>query len=290
MKKITASIAALLFGGVLSGCAHNTQAAAPAPAPAAAAEGRAVYQQIADSVFGTPEERLASEKAASDKFQNDLARCMSAVGSVYTKGQPPRQAGGNQAPGDLDSLAESGNTSFGIADAVRATAEIVDARDPAYAKMTAAERDAQGKALSTCFTKVDKPSGEPGPAVTTKLARELVLMFEAIEKQPAVREARASYGACMNDAGFKTTSYLDTYLAAKAKYPDRNAGWAALQKDPKWADAVAFEQKAAAADTSCRQPVIDQATAAAQPQLTAFAIEHATDLTAAETAWTALTR
>jgi hypothetical protein len=298
MKKIATSFAALLTAGLLaSGCAGQAvqagQAAAPAEAAApftaaAAAEGRAVYQQVAADVWGTADERVAAEKAINDNFQSAMAACMEDAGQPYVKGPAPRTTSGNLAPDGLDVLAELGNDGFGIAPRVRYDAEIAeaDSKDPTWAKLTEAQREAQGAAMGNCATKVGTPA-DVVPANKLELEKELVMMFRGVQAQPAVKSAMSGYSACMaTEAGIKAANYGESFEAARAKFPLGNTNvWSKLSTDPKWAEAVAFEKRIAAADTTCRQPVQDQAMALALPQLSSFAAKQATKLTAADAGW-----
>jgi len=289
MKRAVKILAAALFTGLASGCAaQSTGAAAPAEAPnAAVADGRALYKQISEDIMGTREERLAAEKAVNDKWQNDLYACVTAAGQPYVKGPATVTTAGNQAPGDLDSIAELGNDGFGLAEANRYGAEVADAdkADPTWANMTETERDAQAVAASKCFKDVTSPA-EVAPAGKQELENELVKLFTAVEAQPEVKAARAGYSACMTaKAGITTENYADTHQAAYQQYPNEQVGWAKLSKDPKYTAAVAFEKKLAAADTECRTPIQDQALAVALPQLTAFATKHAAAMAAVNAGW-----
>ncbi|MFI5497136.1 hypothetical protein [Actinoplanes sp. NPDC051859] len=285
MKKIISIAAVLCCGALATGCAQSIQAAAPAE-PAAARQGLELYQQAALSIFGTRDQRLAAEKAAADKYQNAIAACMSATDApYYTKAASPHQAGAPTAPGDLSTLAETGNGTFYIAEASRYGAQQLDRGDPLYDKLTQAQRDAQGKALSGCISKV--PVVQPArPAGAQQMTTELETMFTAIEKQPAVASALKSYSDCMSDkAGIKTTGYLDTFLAVQEKFPTTSEGWSKLQNNPDWQAAAAFETKAAEADTTCRKPAQDQAMQAAAPQLQQFTSKYESQLDAASASW-----
>ncbi|MFI5497318.1 hypothetical protein [Actinoplanes sp. NPDC051859] len=287
MKKIITAGAALTIGAFTAGCANSFAAGAPAE-PAAAAQGRSLFEQVSLSLYGSADDRLAAEKDVAARFQGALARCMKKKGFTYQQAPSEQQNGGPIAPGDLASITEI-TGDFGIATAKRNQAEVADKLRAmnASSTMTAEEEAAYGKALGNCTPEASKqqPFTPTGQGNSMKW---LTNTFREVEKTPAVADALDTYVPCMSKAGIQTKSYFTTYQQALDRFPRADLGWASMQADPKWQEAVEFEKKAAAADAACRRPAQDQAFATAAPQLQQFVTKNRAQLDAARTAWTQL--
>lgn len=290
MKKIISFGAVLLAGALTTGCATSDAAGAPAE-PAGLEQGRALYEQISTSLYGTPNDRLAAEKATAARFQGTLADCMKTKGFTYQPAPSEQQNGGPISPGDLDVIADISDN-FGLATAKRHQAEVADqlrAYNAAH-PVPAEQEAAYGKALGDC-TAVASKSEEPFSApVQGGLMKELTATFREVAKTPAVAAAIAAYSPCMTEAGFTAKNRLHIYQQALDKFPRADLGVAAMEKDPQWAAAVDFETKAAAADAACRQPAQDQALAAAAPRLQTFVTKYAAQLAAADASWAKLSK
>jgi hypothetical protein len=120
--------------------------------------------------------------------------------------------------------------------------------------------------------------------------RELDTIFLEVEKTPAVADELAAYGACMSEAGFTTPSHAAIYQQALDKFPRADLGMKAMENDPHWAAAVAFEKAAAVADATCLQPAQDQAFAAGAAKLQAYVAKNRAKLDEAESGWADLRR
>ena len=85
-------------------------------------------------------------------------------------------------------------------------------------------------------------------------------------------------------------SGLDLYVKVGQAYPvityDKKSD---ATKAPGWAEAVAFEAKAAAADAACRADAVPVALVAADPALRKFATDHAAALDAVAADWARMT-
>ncbi|UQU64625.1 hypothetical protein COUCH_37765 [Couchioplanes caeruleus] len=286
MKKIISLSAVLLAGALTTGCANSGAAGAPAE-PAALEQGRALYEQVSNSLYGTSADRLAAEKATAARFQGALATCMKAKGFTYRQAPSEQQTGGPIGPDDLSSLTEISDD-FGIATAKHHQAEVADVLRKADEanKMTAEEEVQYAKALSSCPGVAAKAEQQASPIIPTAMGKELTDTFREVEKTPAVADALAAYGPCMKAAGIAAKDRSHAYQMALAKFPPADRGVAAMEADPQWAEAVAFEKKAAAADATCRQPAQDQALAAAAPRLQTFVTKYQAALDAADANWT----
>ncbi|WP_199509431.1 hypothetical protein [Nucisporomicrobium flavum] len=285
MKKTISWGAVALAGAFITGCANSGASGARAE-PAALERGRALYHQVSNSLYGTSADRLAAEKATAARFQGALAACMKDKGFTYRQAPSEQQNGGPIGPDDLSSLTEISDD-FGIATAKRHQAEVADmlrTADEAN-KMTAAEEARYGKAVGSCTGVAAKAEQQVSPAVPADMGKELAEIFREVEKSPAVADALAAYGPCMSAAGIAAKDRSHAYELALAEFPPADRGVAAMEADPGWAEAVAFEKEAAAADAACRRPAQDQAFAAAAPRLQAFVAKYQAQLDAAHADW-----
>lgn len=268
---------------VLGGCARpGTVPAATSPLDAAAQ-----YQQISSSIFGTAAQRLAAEAQQTADVQDQIAVCMAAAGHLYTPAPSEGQSGGPQTPGDLTSLAPIG-ADFGIATAKQNAAEAVDqTTNPGYSGLDSdTARSAYGAALNQCVAPIGMP--DPfRPAGATEMSAQLEGIFTEIEAQPQMADELVAYGNCLTAAGFNARDYASLYDLVQNQFPDTSDGWQAISSTPQWAAAVAYEQQAAAADTSCRSDLRSTGMQLAATQLQSFADQHADQLAAAADQWAA---
>ncbi|MFI5938145.1 hypothetical protein [Actinoplanes sp. NPDC051494] len=285
MKKIMSFGAVLIAGLLASGCANSQAAGSPA-APADLEQGRELFEQVRLSLFGSAADRLAAEKVVAARFQGALATCMQTKGFTYHQAPSEQQNGGPVSPGDLASITEIGAGDFGIATAKLNQAKVADQLRAMNADrtMTPEQEAAYGKALGNCTSAASEVQEVALPS-QSGLTKELTAIFREVEKMPAVADAGAAYGPCMSQAEVTTTSYFDIYQQALDKFPRADMGVTSMEQDPQWATAVAFEKKAATADARCRQPMQDQALAAAADDLQAYVTKNRAKLDAASAGW-----
>ena len=229
MKKIISVGAVLLVGTLATGCANSNAAGAPAAA-VDSAPGRALYEDIALSLYGTAADRLAAEKDSAARFQGALGTCMKNEGFTYHPVPSEQQNGGPISPGDLASIAEIGRGTFGIATAKHNQAVVADRMRAvnAASTLTGEQEAAYGKALGNCSTVAAKAE-QAAPAGSGDLMKELTATFRDVEKTPAVADALDAYGPCMTEAGFPAKSHVEIFQQAFDKFPRADLGVAAME-------------------------------------------------------------
>jgi hypothetical protein len=291
-SKWLTSIVLVVACALSAACNGGDAAAAPAE-EGAAAQGLRLFRQVMVSVHGSMRDRLAAENFMYAQLEQATAACMARYGFVHVKMPPRRLYAGPQSLGlgDMSSVAPLGAGTFGMAANVRSSAEQADQwrAEQAAVVVPADRRRAQMLASSRCHRTAPTPYRHRPPHVNA-LTAELEPMFRRVEQQPAVASALRAYPGCMSAAGFKAVTYVDIFQVVSQRMPNPDVGWVRLKHNPRWIAAVAYEKRAAEADTVCRQPAQDRAMAAAAAQLQQFVIEHRAQLDEARASWAELAK
>lgn len=281
ITKTRAVLAALAVTAALAGCAPQATAADQAAAPATDT-ARATYDQIIDNVYGTPEQRRAAAEAGWLRTQLAIASCMAKTGQQYKPApfQPLPDTG--VAPGDILAFAPA-REDFGVGRRVQALAAAGDTIQPALAGATTDQAAKYTQAVSGCATGDITDAGNPkGQEV---LDGQLVATLTEVERA-ATPTLADDYPTCLAKHGLTAINLSQLYVKVEQAYPpisyDQKSD---ATKAEGWAEAMAGELKAAAADASCRADAVEVALTAAKPVLTRFAVDHSSDLAAVAAGW-----
>ena len=266
---------AVVATAALTGCSG----AAPATSPAGS------YDKIITQVYGTPAQRRAADAGAW--WTSRLA----AVGFMRRAGHDYGIVGYN-APLDREYVTPGNLLAFAplrqeldVADELIHTSVSRDVLD-AEARSVALDNGATDldriQAARRCETEVAATATSRVPDGQQALAAELVDVLRTAQTA-AAPSAAADYRSCMAAAGIPAADLADLRARVKRQFP------ATLTTDPTtlpgWADAVAFENHAAATDGHCRKPMVEAARAAAAPQLVTFARQHAAEIGRVAAGW-----
>ncbi|MEU8075918.1 hypothetical protein AB0B31_10750 [Catellatospora citrea] len=281
---LAAGVAALT--AVLAACVEAPGASFQVTGPTGGIDGAATYDRIITVLRGTDDDRLTAEARMTATTQDGIAACMAQAGFGYTKTPSQGQAGGPHTPGNLTTLAPLGARDFGITDAQWAAAWIVHMFKQPGAKVLHDDTPQYARSLRDCTSSIGSP--EPfTPTHAVDLAGQLEAMFTAIEARPEVAAKLAAYGDCITASGFAAADYVSLYALVRDKFAQVSDGWAQFSQSQHWKDAMAYEQRAAAADTTCRADLRRTAMQIAAPQLVEFTNANAAQLQQAATEWAA---
>jgi hypothetical protein len=274
---------ALTTLGALTACGRD---GAEARAPGGVADGRALYEQLVTQMYGTPTQRAAAEELGFLTAQHAIAACTATVG--VTCGIPTYVAMDTSfvAPGDLLAFAPV-RSDYGVGARIQRFAAAGEDADAGLGVASSAEEnDRQSRALENCQAEAaygdSLASGPPGQSA---LEGRFEKTLQAVQDR-VLPDLPTDYASCMSQAGFDSRDLVETYLAVERTYPGVSYQQPSdVTKLPGWAEAVAFEHKAAAADAACRADAVDIAMAAARRTMTDFAAENETALAANAAAW-----
>jgi predicted small secreted protein len=282
-RRHLASVALVLASVGLTGCTASRSGGQDAAD--AATQAQATYENIIDTLHGTAADRIAEEARVSNGFQNAIAACMSKAGFSYQPVPPLGFAGGPITLADWTELAPIGRPDFAMADMLqRVAASAEKIGNPGYDNLTTgARRRAYFNATKGCFA-VPTPA-EFRPTGATDLEKRLLRIFKPLRERPQTQAALAGYGPCMRARGFTAGDYTQLHQLVREQFPDTSVGWTALRTSKRWAAAVDFEHRAAAATTACRIGLYNQVMAAAAAPLRDFAATNADALARIDTEW-----
>jgi hypothetical protein len=175
---------------------------------------------------------------------------------------------------------------FGVGARIQRLAAAGEPVNPGLAAASSAEeRDRWWTALENCQTEAARGNSLVSPPGQEQLEERFVAALQAVQDR-VLPDLPAEYATCMQAAGIDARDLAETYLEVSRAYPAVSYEEPSdVTKLPGWADAVAFEEKAAAADAACRADYVDVAMAAATRELTDFAAANKTPLSAHAVAW-----
>lgn len=279
---------ALIAAGALTAC--GGQNGAQARVPDGAARGRAVYDQLVTQIYGTANQRAAADELAFLIAQQAIATCAAKVGVTYAI--PTYIAADRQvvAPGDLLAFAPL-RSDFGVGAGIQRRAAAGDLVNPGLAAASSdGERDRWWTATNSCQTAEAHGNSLTSPPGQAQLEERLIATLQAVQNR-VLPDLTAEYATCMHSAGIDARDLAETYLEVGRAYPAVSYGEPFdVTTLPGWADAVAYEHKAAAADAGCRAGYLDVAMAAARPDLADFAAANASTLSGHAAAWSDVER
>ena len=272
--------------GLLSCLALGTTAALAACAGAApAASPAASYDKIVTQVYGTPIQRRAADARAWWTSRIAAAQCMRRAGHDYG-------IVGYNAPVDREHVSPGDLLGFAPA---RQDLDVADELIHASASRDVLDTEARSVVLDNGATDLDRIQAarrcetEATAAVTSRvpdgqqtLAAQLVDVLRTAQTA-AAPTAAADYRTCMGAAGIPAADLADLRARVERKFPTTLA--TDPTTSPGWADAVAFENRAADADGRCRETVVKAVRAAAAPQLVEFARQHTAELDRIAAGW-----
>lgn len=284
------TVAAMTPGRGLPSCLAlvATAALAACSGPAPAASPAAGYDKIVSQVYGTPAQRRAADARAWWTARIAAVECMRRAGQAYS-------IVGYNAPSDREYVAPGNLLAFAparpdldVADQLVKAASTRLVLDSAARSVTIDDGSTdpgRAPAVRRCETEATAAAGPRVPDGQPTLAAELVDVLSHVQAATAPTLA-ADYRTCMAAADLPAADLADLQTRVERAFP---AAPATVEQDPTtlpgWADAVAFEHRAAAADTRCRQAAVKTVRAAAAPQLVEFARQHAAELDRVAAGW-----
>ncbi len=256
---------ALVATAGLAGCSGAAPAAPAAPG----------YDRIVTQVYGTPGQRQAADARAWWTSRMAAVECMRRAGQDYS-------IFGYNAPLDREYVDPGDLLGFAPA---RQDLDVADELIHTSATRSTLNASAQSVAAQRCETESAAPAASLVPDGQQALADELVDVLRKVQDATAPNVA-GDYRTCMAAAGIPATDLADLRARAKRAFPVAEAADEYNPTNvPGWADGVAFERRAAAADAGCRTAVVKTVRTAATPQLVEFAHQHAAELDRVAAGW-----
>lgn len=256
--------------------------AAPAAAPAVG------YDKIITQVYGTPAQRQAADARAWWTARLAAVECMRRAGHAYgIVGYNATSDREYVAPGDLLAFAPV-RQDLGVADhLVRAGGArlVLNAAANAIANDGGSTNRDPIADAHRCEAEAAAASGPSVPDGQQTLAGRLADRLRQVQDATAPTLA-SDYRSCMAAAGIPAVDLADLQTRVERAYPVTPA---TVEHDPtklpRWAEAVAFERRAATADARCREAAVRTVRAAAAPQLVEFSRQHAAELDRVAAGW-----
>lgn len=292
MIRVLAGFAAALTATAVAGCAQpgaTPQASAIEPVAAAAVPWQETYAALIEQTSGTPQQWQAAQDRQWYAWQAALGECMVAKGQPFelpAHNTPTAVPNSQLTPGELLGFAPQ-RADFGEAANAVALAKAGNDGNPALAKTSGAAREAWLAAQDECAPATSPTENLAIPPSLPRVAEPLDQLLLGIQEQ-AAPTLRADYVACMTAEGVPVSEGVasEAKLAAKAKFPVLTEAEADNPSAvPGWAEAVAFERKAAAADWKCRGPQVGKVHAAVGDKLAVFAEQHRAELAQVAAEW-----
>lgn len=268
---------------ILSGCGQQVAApestsASRATTTAGVGQLRSLYLQI----MGTAAEREQAATRAHNIYQDAMAACMAARKLPYPK-SPPFVAAYDPSDdfGGSSWLLSPSSLKYSAQAAAVAEVQMAFARhsaDPGpTASFTPEQLAAYNAGMASCETSVpderDKQVALPGQG---ELLRRYHAMLDRVAK--AGDKYGDSYRACMTAAQMPARNPDDLLDTVRGKFEGTTAPYAGHAAVGPWDAAVAFETKAVAADSSCRDGIYDEVIAQALPAVAKFKRDNASAL------------
>ncbi len=273
VRRLTAVAVA---AATLTGCGPTAPAAAPA------ATG---YDQVIAQVYGTPAQRRAADARAWWTARLAAADCMTRAGHSYAiAGYTAPSLRDDVAAGNLLAFTPTGPT-LGVAEKLTRAADTRLILDAA-ARAATDYRPGTDRAATVrrCETEAAAEAANRVPDEQQALAAQLVDQLRQVQTTHAPT-LPADYRTCMTAAGTPAADVTDLRARVERMFPPTAADAYDPTTVPGWADAVAAERRAAAADTRCRKDAVKTVRAAADRQMTGFAREHAAELKRVAAGW-----
>jgi hypothetical protein len=275
--------------GLLSCLALAATAARAACVGAApAASSAADYDQIVTQIFGTPAQRRAADARAWWTSRVAAVECMRRAGHTYAiVGYTAPSDREYVAPGNLLAFAPA-RRDLGVADQLvrRASARLVlDSAARGGTNDDGSTDPGRGPAVRRCESEATAAAADRVPDGQQALAAQLVDVLSHAQDLIAPTLA-ADYRTCMAAAEIRAADLADLQSRVERVFP---ATMETVEYDPTtlpgWADAVAFEHRAAASDARCRELAGTIVCKAVAPQLVSFARQHAAELDRIAAGW-----
>ncbi len=265
-----------------------TAALAACTGAAPAASSAAGYDKIVTQVYGTPAQRRAADARAWWTSRVAAVECMRRAGHTYS-------IVGYNAPSDREYVTPGNLVAFAPArqdlDVADQLVRAADARvvlDSAAHSVTNDDGSTDPNRAATarrCETEATAAATSRVPDGQRTLAAQLVDRLRQAQTATAPTLA-ADYRTCMAAAGIPVADLADLQTRVVRAFP---VTLATVEGDPTklpgWADAAAFEHRAAADDARCREAAVKTVRAAAAPQLAEFARQHAAELDRVTAGW-----
>lgn len=267
-----------LVAAALSVCTGDAPAAAPAVG----------YDEIVAQVYGTPAQRRAVDARAWWSSRVAAVECMRRAGHTYSiVGYNAPSDREYVAPADLLAFAPA-RQDFDVADHLVSAASarlVLDSEARSVITDEGSTDPGRAPTARRCETEASAAGVGRVPDGQQGLAAQLVDRLRQAQAAAAPTLV-ADYRTCMAVAGIPSADLADLRTRVERAFP---VTLATVENDPTtlpgWADAVAFERRAAAADARCREAAVKSVRTHAAPRLVEFAHQHAAELDRVAAGW-----
>jgi hypothetical protein len=285
----------------VTGCKDSGTATQAAPADAKeVAANAAALDDLYRKITGNVQQRVAGEQLTYHLVQKYTADCMAKLKVTY---YPPSFATAYEGLSDADLtygwdnggwLGPTSAADLGVqrSKLSQARAAALNQTPTEVAAMSDAAKAKYGDQVGQCVPPEDLYDGKGTAASADDLQDKLNAAVSKVLATPAVQKLTSGYGACMARAGYSgVTDPGAVQRRVSAKYPAvSQAPVDGKAAGPGWADGVAAEAKAAAADAGCRKQIYDVAMTTLGPELGAFSAAQAAALTQVAKEWDAIVK
>lgn len=278
------TIGVLVVAAGLGGCTQHP----PPGAKASSIGDRAAREVMADAlerIYGTSEQRAAGWEGEHYAVQDVLDRCAERKNVAYTVNDwMPSDGSSPSHAVDLAGLFEPARTDFGIAGGFLMQVRL---RPSSASRPTDVER-AQSSRFNECRMEAATMDNLHRPAGQWVLEQKFLADQSMIHHELEPRLI-GWYSTCMTHAGLPAEDMSDAYGQAQRKFlplvyqPPLNP--TAAQR---WAEAVTFEKRIAAADGRCRKANAAAVAMASAATVKTFLDKHRNEVEAVTAGWAAM--
>lgn len=243
---------------------------------------------LSSRIMGNEVERSAGALVAFHQLQSRVADCMLERGHVYT---PPRfvnywEGLAAQPSHGATSLLDPLDNDLGIAVQKSSPAVLYFARN-GLAGSDEVKSRAYEDALDHCG-QLGGGGSSDAPAAALRLRTDLDIWIE--ETTGGIGYEHAPYRSCMAEQDFDVVNNAELYEYVAARFPSPLESPAGGTGTEDWQAAVQLEQRAAAADATCRADIVDSGLQLVAADLGDWIAAHESDLGQLDASWTALVR
>ncbi|MBV1849055.1 hypothetical protein [Catellatospora tritici] len=283
--------AAVSVVGALSVLTLAGYAREAGPAPLSVPAANAVEAGLVatyERINGTVAQHEAVEVLTYRAYQQPLKDCMTKEHFSYTP--PPFVKTGSDRtllPFEVSAVVEPGAEKLltSVAASVEAATAQEEYSNPGFDRLPPEKRQQYSDQLVYCEPPAESYEGKFVPEASLDLDAQFLELLREVGDDPAVQSAMLGYGSCMAKQGITARDLGELYAAVREKFNDHGRPVSPKTFPGPWKEAIAFQDKAVAADRACRTPVWQLAMAGARDRLADFTAAHEGDLNALGAQW-----
>ncbi|GHJ50227.1 hypothetical protein Cs7R123_75690 [Catellatospora sp. TT07R-123] len=261
------------------------------PAPLSVPAANAVEAGLVatyERINGTVAQRAAVEVLTYSAYQQPMKDCMAKEHFSYT---PPPFAPAGAArtllPFEVSAVVEPGASQLltSVAASVEATTAEEEYSNPGFDKLPPEKRQQYSDQLVYCEPPAESYEGKFVPEASLDLDAQFLELLRRVGEDPAIESAMLGYGPCMAKQGIPANDLGELYAAVREKFNDHGRPVSPKTFPGPWKQAIEFQDRAVAADRTCRTSVWQLAMARARAELSGFTADHEGDLNALGAKW-----